>query len=65
MEVRAVVPSLHDDFSTEAIFARENVGDPLEWTGALPPERLARRLTHQLPGSSTLTGLLEHGEPQW
>jgi pilus assembly protein CpaF len=65
MEIRAVVPSLHDDFSTEAIFARDHVGDPLEWTGAQPPERLARRLTHHLPASSTLAGLLEHGEPQW
>jgi pilus assembly protein CpaF len=36
MEILAVVPSLHDDFSTEPIFAREAIGAPLEWTGALP-----------------------------
>jgi pilus assembly protein CpaF len=44
MEVRALVPSLHDDFSTEPLFRRERLGARLEWTGALPPDRLARRL---------------------
>jgi pilus assembly protein CpaF len=65
MEIRAVVPSLHDDFSTEAIYTRERIGDPLEWTGALPPERLARRLLNHLPEPSTLAGLLAHGTEQW
>jgi pilus assembly protein CpaF len=43
-EVRALVPSLHDDFSTEALFVREAPGAPLEWTGSLPPPPLIRRL---------------------
>lgn len=45
-EIIAVVPSLHDDFSTEPVFARERPGAPLRWTGALPPDVAAidRRL---------------------
>ena len=35
-EVLAVVPSLHDDFSVEPLFARDAPGAPLRWTGALP-----------------------------
>lgn len=58
MEIRALVPSLHDDFSSEAIFVRENPGAALQWTGAQPPERLARRLRPSLP----LTTLLAGGE---
>jgi Flp pilus assembly CpaF family ATPase len=44
MEIMAVVPSLHDDFSVQPIFHRERIGMPLEWCGALPPDRLAHRL---------------------
>lgn len=49
LEVLAVVPSLHDDFSTEPLFVRSAVGRPLEWTGALPPGRVMRRLERALP----------------
>ena len=35
-EVLAVVPALHDDFSTEPLFVRDAPGAPLRWTGALP-----------------------------
>lgn len=59
MEVRALVPSLHDDFSTEAIFTREGIGAPLVWTGALPPDRLTRRLEPHV--SSGLAALLSGG----
>lgn len=59
VEVLAVVPSLHDDFSTEPIFARERIGDPLRWTGALPPDRLLRRITPFLPPGVSLVDLLE------
>ncbi|MDH4119540.1 MAG: CpaF/VirB11 family protein, partial [Acidimicrobiia bacterium] len=48
-EVLAVVPSLHDDFTTEPIFVRERVGAPLRWTGALPPDRLLRQLDRVVP----------------
>lgn len=65
MEIRAVVPSLHDDFSTEAIFTREQVRAPLEWTGALPPGALANRLERVLPPGVNLPGLLEVGMVEW
>ena len=61
-EIRALVPSLHDDFSTEPLFRRDRLGAPLEWTGTLPPEPLARRLGRALPPESTMTRLLE-GHP--
>lgn len=57
MEIRALVPSLHDDFSSEAIFLRDGPGAPLEWTGALPPERLARRLGSSVPLPTLLAGV--------
>jgi pilus assembly protein CpaF len=64
MEIRAVVPSLHDDFSSESIFGRERIGEPMEWTGALPPERLSRRIDHALPDGGSLAGLLA-GAAEW
>jgi len=59
MEIIAVVPSLHDDFSTEPIFAREHIGGPLEWTGILPPT--ADHIERALPPELTVRGLLESG----
>ncbi len=56
-EVLAVVPSLHDDFSTEPIFTRTEPGAPLLWTGALPPS--ADTIDRRLPGSLTLRSLAE------
>lgn len=61
MEIRAVVPALHEDFSTEPIFIRERLGAPLEWTGALPPEALTRRLERALPHRVTLASFLRDG----
>ena len=43
-EILALVPALTDDFSTEPLFLREAIGRPLEWTGALPPASLTRRI---------------------
>jgi pilus assembly protein CpaF len=65
MEIRAVVPSLHDDFSTEAIFIRERVGGPLEWTGTLPPRSLTQRLEAHLPEGVTVAEVLREGMPAW
>ncbi len=62
MEIRAVVPSLHDDFSSESIFARDRVGSPMEWTGALPPESLVRRIEQTVPEGETLALILGGGE---
>lgn len=59
MEIRALVPSLHDDFSSEPLFHRERLGAPLEWTGSLPPTSLVRRLERVLPRGSSLPRLLE------
>jgi len=44
MEVLAVVPSLHDDFTTEPIFVRDDLDSPLRWTGARPPAALTRSI---------------------
>ncbi|MBA2528710.1 MAG: CpaF family protein, partial [Euzebyales bacterium] len=57
LEVIAVVPALHDDFSTEPVFAREALGRPLEWTGMVPPD--AERIERSLPEGMTLRSLLE------
>jgi pilus assembly protein CpaF len=56
-QVIAVVPSLHDDFSTEPLFVRDALGKPLEWTGMVPP--WADRLDRSLPEGMTVRGILE------
>jgi Flp pilus assembly CpaF family ATPase len=48
MEVAAVVPALHDDFTIEPLFVRDRVGAPMRWTGAMP-SRLERRLARVAP----------------
>jgi pilus assembly protein CpaF len=65
MEIRAVVPALHDDFTSEPIFSRSRLGAPLEWTGALPPDGLAERMEKSLPGGISLRSLLEEGSVSW
>jgi pilus assembly protein CpaF len=65
MEIRAVVPALHEDFSTEAIFSRDRLGGTLTWTGALPPEGLSRRIEGVLPEGLSLTSLLRNGLVDW
>jgi len=64
MEVRAVVPALHNDFSTEPIFARPRLGAPLVWSGALPPAELTDRIERSLGPGLTLRSLLEE-ESTW
>lgn len=58
VEILALVPSLHDDFSTEPIFVRDRLGAPLRWTGAYPPDRLRRRLDRVLPHGCSLADVL-------
>lgn len=65
MEIRAVVPALHEDFSSEPLFVRERLGAPLEWTGANPPADLVDRVERQLPNEMKVPALLERGLPQW
>ena len=65
MEIRAVVPALHEDFSSESIFARESIGRPLAWTGALPPTDLSRRIERVLRKDETLRSLLDGSAQEW
>lgn len=65
MEVRAVVPALHDDFSSEPIFTRSRLGAPLEWAGALPPSDLTERMERVLGAGRDLRSLLEEGGAGW
>jgi pilus assembly protein CpaF len=59
VEILALVPSLHDDFSTQPIFTRPRLGGPLEWTGALPPDGVTQRIEQVLPTGVGLGDLLE------
>jgi pilus assembly protein CpaF len=65
VEIRSLVPSLHDDFSTEVLFAREHMGAPLEWTGAMPHGSLARRIERSIPDHSSLSDLLDGPVSSW
>ena len=65
LEIRAMVPALHDDFSTEALFERDGIGAPLTWTGALPPDGLVRRLEAVLPNGQSLATVLGGGSVAW
>jgi len=65
MEVRAVVPALHEDFSSEPIFSRAHLGAPLDWTGVLPPADLVQRMERSLGAGQNLRSLLERGGRSW
>ena len=60
MEILAVVPSLHEDFTTQPIFAREHIGAPLRWTGAMPPEALVDRM-ERMSGVGSLRASIDSG----
>jgi pilus assembly protein CpaF len=64
MEIRALVPSLHDDFSSEPLFSRNRLGSPMEWTGAMPPDSLVRRLDRVLQPGLDL-GAVMQGDMSW
>lgn len=65
VEIRAVVPALHDDFSSEPIFERGSLGEPLRWTGALPPADLTERMERALPPGTSLRSVLEGAASTW
>jgi len=65
VEIRALVPSLHDDFSSEPLFHRESIGAPLEWTGSMPPDSLLRRLDRSTASGAGMARLLEGGAQLW
>lgn len=56
-EILSVVPSLHDDFSTEPVFARAALGSPLEWTGVLPA--CSALIERCLPAGMTVRAIVE------
>lgn len=59
MEILAVQPSLTSNgFTVEPIFARREIGAPLEWTGAVPDvvQRMERYLPHGLSVRNILSG---------
>ncbi len=60
-EILALVPALTDDFSTEPLFLREAIGRPLEWTGALPPASLTRRIGRVLGSDWDLRTVMAGG----
>jgi hypothetical protein len=57
MEIIAVAPSMSDDFTTEPIFVRDGLGEPLRWTGARPPK--AGLIDRALPEWMSVAGILE------
>ena len=61
-EVLAVTPSLSaGDFTTEPIFVRSNLGDPMRWTGSYPPEELVSLIDRALPAGASVKRIL-HGD---
>jgi pilus assembly protein CpaF len=62
MEIRSLVPSLHDDFSSQPLFERAAPGSALSWTVAMPPEHLSRRIERLLPRGTTLAEILQGRE---
>ncbi len=58
-EILSVAPSIAaDDFTTEAVFARESRDAPMEWTGTLPQPEVAQRIEEILPHGVTAKDLL-------
>lgn len=61
-EILAVTPSLAaDDFTTEPIFVRAELGEAMRWTGNYPPEDLVRRIDRSLPTGGSVKRIL-HGD---
>lgn len=59
IEILAVVPAMGDDFSSEPLFVRDSIGEPLRWTGALPPADTTRMIERSLPNNLALRDILE------
>jgi pilus assembly protein CpaF len=59
-EILAVSPSLSsDDFTTEPIFVRSALGEPMRWIGSYPPDEVVRRIDKALPVGGSLKGILQ------
>ena len=59
MEILAVAPAMGDDFTTEPLFVRDGLGEPLRWTGALPPSSTLQVIERTLPHDLHLREILE------
>ncbi len=59
MEILAVMPAMGDDFTTEPLFVRNSLGEPLQWTGALPPTSTTHMIERSLPDGLQLREILE------
>jgi len=59
MEILAVLPAMGDDFTTEPLFVRNSLGEPLQWTGAFPPTSTTHMIERSLPGDHHLREILE------
>jgi pilus assembly protein CpaF len=58
-EILSIAPSIAtDDFTTEAIFARDGRDGPMEWTGAMPQPDMVRRIEEVLPDGVLVKDLL-------
>jgi pilus assembly protein CpaF len=58
-EILAVTPSLAaDDFTTEPIFRRAALGEPMRWTGTFPPEPIVDRIDRALPDGASVANIL-------
>lgn len=61
-EILAVTPSLaSDDFTTEPIFTRSRLGEPMRWTGSYPPDELVSLIDRSLPSGGSVKRIL-HGD---
>ncbi len=59
-EILAVTPSLAtDDFTTEPIFHRAALGEPMRWTGTFPPEPIVNRIDRALPEGASVAKILD------
>ena len=43
-EIISVMPGHHESFSTQALFSRPRLGEPMTWKGDSPPESLVARI---------------------
>jgi len=57
-EITAVVPALTDGFTCEPVFVRDDVDEPLRWTGAIP-DRLEARADRALGSRGALRSAIE------
>ena len=59
IEILSISPALSsDEFTTESLFTREQLGAPLRWTGTLPPPEITTRIERALPAGVELSSIM-------